>query len=75
MFKKLSIYRAKIAILRWKLHRIEADQREAVNDLMFAIDYRMHAQRDFAERSHANEDRKQALRQQINALRKEPTHE
>lgn len=63
--------RLHIAILHWKLRRVEVQRRRAVADLIWAVDFRWHAIREFFARGKHIAARKAALQQQLDSITKE----
>lgn len=57
--------------IRYQLLCVEAQQRDAISELIFSIDYRIYAQKCFSARSQRNANRKATLQQQLDAIEKE----
>lgn len=54
--------------LMFQVDRIDAAQRQAVSDMLFSVDCRMYAHKDFTERSRANAERKRVLLEKLDAI-------
>ena len=56
------------SMIKRKLKAVDDLQRVIVDDLLFWSDFRVHAQREYADRSRANAKRKRALLDQLDQL-------
>lgn len=62
------ITRLRAAWIRHQIQRVDAQQRNAISDMIFSVDYRIFAHRSFVARSKSCAARKAALVQQLNAI-------
>lgn len=67
------VKRLRMALIQRQLRRVEGQQREALDDLVFAVDHRLYAQREFFERSKFNADRRETLQSELDAITTETT--
>lgn len=63
--------RIRAAIVRFQIKRVDDKQREVVENLSWAVDMRIFAQRYFTEESNANKARRDALQGELDAITKE----
>lgn len=65
---KLLLHKIRVAVVKMRLAMIDSRQRRTVAEMTFAVDCRMHAQRQFAARSQYNARCKRALLEKLDAL-------
>lgn len=63
--------RIRAEVIRFQIQRVEAQQRDAVDGLTWAVDMRILAQRYFTEKSKVNAARREALQAELDAITKE----
>ena len=58
----------RIAIIRWRLRQLKAERDQAVADIIFAVDYRLYAQREFIERGNCITARQELLEKKLQQI-------
>lgn len=68
---KLIVNGIRIAIIRWKQRQLRIERNQAVADFIWAVDYRLFAQREFFERGKSIAERQEILLKELNVIQAE----
>lgn len=73
MRNKMIFNGIRIAIIRWQLRQLKVERDQAVADIIFAVDYRLFAQKEFNERGSSIAARQELLTKKLDAITNDPT--
>lgn len=68
---KLIFNAVRFAIIRWKQRQLQVERDQVVADFIWAVDYRLFAQREFFERGKSIAERQQLLLAELNDIQTE----